>query len=176
MQEQTKACSKCSIIKPFSSFNRCKNKPHGLHSWCRDCSNAYKKQYRASGRQAAAQRSNPITMQIGQMISNSRYRAKQKGLDHNIDTDYLRSIRPTHCPYLGIPLHWEIDRGSNVRTGALPNSPSLDRLDPSKGYIRGNVIIVSHRANSIKNNASEIELIQMGRNIAALKMQLACPD
>lgn len=60
----------------------------------------------------------------------------------------------TTCPILGIPLDYFA-----IKT--QENSPSFDRVDPSLGYIKGNVIICSWRANRIKNdgNAEEHRLI-----------------
>ena len=54
------------------------------------------------------------------------------------------------CPILGL----ELDYFTEVRT---ENSPSFDRIDPSKGYVKGNVQIVSWRANRIKNDGTAEE-------------------
>jgi len=64
-------------------------------------------------------------------------------------------IVPQFCPVLGIP----IERN----TGAVKfNSPSVDRIIPSLGYTSGNIIIVSHKANMIKSNATPDEILQVG--------------
>ncbi len=55
---------------------------------------------------------------------------------------------PTHCPILGIELDYAVSKSPS------DNSPSLDRLDHSKGYVKGNVVLCSVRANRIKNNGS----------------------
>jgi hypothetical protein len=57
---------------------------------------------------------------------------------------------PTHCPVLGMELDYFAD-------GREENSPSFDRVDPNKGYIKGNVVIMSWRANRIKNDGSAHE-------------------
>lgn len=57
---------------------------------------------------------------------------------------------PTHCPILGLELDYFSDYVSE-------SSPSFDRIDPTKGYIPGNVIILSWRANRIKNNGTAEE-------------------
>ena len=51
---------------------------------------------------------------------------------------------PTHCPLLGIELDYFAERTQE-------NSPSFDRVDSSKGYVKGNVIVCSWRANRFKN-------------------------
>lgn len=58
---------------------------------------------------------------------------------------------PAHCPVLDIPL----DFSSGTPTD---NSPTLDRVVPAMGYVKGNVLIVSMRANRIKSDASVDEL------------------
>ena len=58
---------------------------------------------------------------------------------------------PTHCPVFGIEL-------APVGGKYSEASPSADRLDPTKGYTRGNVEIISMRANRLKNNATREEL------------------
>lgn len=76
---------------------------------------------------------------------NARNRSKRLGVEFSISVEDI-SV-PEQCPVLGIPLV--------VATGhAKDGSPSIDRIDPSKGYVTGNVAIISHKANTIKNNAS----------------------
>lgn len=62
---------------------------------------------------------------------------------------------PTHCPILGI----ELDRFATTKTRS--NAPSIDRIDNNKGYIPGNIIIVSLKANRIKNDATVEELMKV---------------
>jgi hypothetical protein len=54
-------------------------------------------------------------------------------------------------------------------SGILPDSPSLDRVIPELGYVQGNVIWVSHRANSIKQNATAEEILAVGQFYKNLK-------
>jgi len=93
------------------------------------------------------------------LLSGCRITAKKRGLPFDLTPDDV-SI-PEKCPVLGIPL----SRGVGVRTD---NSPSLDRIIPSLGYVKGNVIVVSMRANRIKNDATLEEL----RTIAAFYSRL----
>lgn len=54
---------------------------------------------------------------------------------------------PKHCPVLGV----EIDWFAEVRS---ENSPSIDRLNSREGYVKGNVAVMSWRANRIKNDGT----------------------
>ena len=59
---------------------------------------------------------------------------------------------PSHCPVLGLELDYFTEG-----KGRLENSVSFDRVDPTKGYIKGNVIVMSWRANRIKNDGTAQE-------------------
>ena len=83
------------------------------------------------------------------LLKKARERAKTSNIECTITLDDI--MIPERCPVLGIPIV------SN--TGARhPGNPSLDRHDNSKGYVPGNVHVISLRANLIKNNATPDEL------------------
>jgi hypothetical protein len=77
-----------------------------------------------------------------------RNRCLKEGLDFNLTEDDLKI--PDYCPVLGIRLrvgewHWH------------DASPSVDRIDPTGGYVKGNVAVISWRANRMKYNGSVAE-------------------
>lgn len=76
---------------------------------------------------------------------------------------------PKYCPVLGMFL--TVGEG---KPG--PASPTLDRIVPSKGYVRGNVIVVSMRANMIKTDATPAELRRVARFYTQLTKELAESD
>lgn len=73
-----------------------------------------------------------------------RQRARCKGIPFNLTIEDVTV--PNYCPVLGL----RIKRGSKVRG----NCPSVDRINPRKGYVKGNVIVVSMLANMIKTSAT----------------------
>lgn len=75
-----------------------------------------------------------------------RHHSKKKGWDFNLDESDI-SV-PEVCPVLGIPL------SVNNSESNKDDSPSIDRIDPKKGYTKGNVAVISMKANRIKNDAS----------------------
>lgn len=93
------------------------------------------------------------------MLTYAKSRAKKLGLQFNLTLDDI--VIPEKCPCLGTTLNTK--RGC----GPGPDSQSLDRLDPKKGYVRGNVWVISQRANVIKNDASPDELISVAEALHA---------
>lgn len=96
------------------------------------------------------------------LLSRARSRAKKKKIECSIVEGDI--IIPNVCPLLGIPLH---KVGLNGK--ALDTSPSLDRIDSTKGYVKGNVWVISWRANSLKNDATLDELEKL---VSALRQKL----
>lgn len=90
------------------------------------------------------------------MLRRAQQRAKERGHEFNLELSDIHI--PTHCPVLGIEL--VVHKG---RSGGNPNSPALDRIDNNKGYVKGNVMVVSHRANMMKVDASPEELIKFAQ-------------
>jgi hypothetical protein len=86
------------------------------------------------------------------IIARLKFRAKKSGLEFDLKPDDLDI--PSHCPVLGLVL--VAGRGVSFRTSA--NSPSVDRFDNSKGYVRGNVRVISNRANILKRDATVEEM------------------
>ena len=95
------------------------------------------------------------------VLSMSKKVAEYKRLPFDLALDDINI--PTHCPILGMPMFL----GKGKRTD---NSPSLDRIIPKLGYVKGNVIVISWRANRIKNDATVEEL----EKIAAFYKQHLC--
>lgn len=79
----------------------------------------------------------------------ARIRAKEKGLEFDLEIEDI--IVPDVCPVLSIPL--------KVGDG-LANwfSPSIDRIDNSRGYTKDNIMVISRRANSIKSDSTIEEM------------------
>jgi len=83
------------------------------------------------------------------MLMRAKVRAKEYGLAFDIGIEDV--VIPEKCPLLGV----DLVVGSREEN---ENSPSIDRIDNTKGYKKDNVWVISRRANSIKNNASLKEL------------------
>lgn len=87
------------------------------------------------------------------MWRRAKARCKKSGREFTIVVEDI--VIPSHCPILGIPLVCKTGR-----SGGDPNSPSLDRIDSTKGYTPDNIVVVSHLANMMKSSATPEQLIK----------------
>lgn len=182
-----KTCVKCKIDKSENEFNKSKDRKDGLNPYCKSCC----KEWRDSNKESLSKKkkeyywNNVETIYeknklkyinnkekhinnqrayysipenwVKRMLTKSRKRAKDVGLEFDISC--LDLNLPEYCPYLGVKLTYELGKGQ------LPTNASLDRIDSNKGYVKGNVQIISRKANTMKSNATEQELIVFAKNI-----------
>lgn len=99
-----------------------------------------------------------ITHRESMILSRCKYRAKQNNIPFDLTKDDI--VIPKVCPVLGIEIR-QLAIDDQPKKGYHPNSPSLDRIIPELGYVKGNVRVISARANLLKNDAtiSELELV-----------------
>jgi hypothetical protein len=96
------------------------------------------------------------------LLARSYKGALERGIEHSITEEDLLPL-PNICKYLGVHLEYKtIENRSRWR---LPNLAVIDRIDPERGYVPGNVQIISNKANMMKFNASREELIIFAKNV-----------
>lgn len=135
-----KVCSICNEEKSFDNFHKNKQNSHGYDNRCKPCrKNIAAKRYKDNWFHQTA-------------ILKKSYCTKHS-VPFDLDAEYLAAIYTDKCPVFNLPFV------PNDKTDSL--SPALDRVDPKKGYVRGNVQYISSRANRIKYDASieEMQLI-----------------
>ena len=112
---------------------------------------AYRQAYRQNNKRRIAeiQRSYRDRYPERRLLEAARRRAKQHGLEFSLTLDDV--VVPDRCPVLGIELH-------RARGGPRDNSPTLDRVVNTRGYVPDNVVVVSWRANRLKSSATLEEL------------------
>lgn len=173
--DQTKVCPKCNRELPLLAYSKGTGK-YGRRSICKECDRAIHNtpEARERRRLRRAERRNNVEglrerekqTDLNRIITNedaykkymirsAKRRALLKGIP--FDIDYTDIHIPEYCPLLGIKLNKHIGEGGRI----FDDSPSLDKIVPELGYIKGNVWVISDRANRIKSNASleELQLI-----------------
>ena len=176
---ETKQCTKCGEVKEISEFHK---KKAGRHSHCKSCVKEYYKanadkikeykkeyykanadkikEYKKEYRKANADKIKEDKKEYYKtnadecVLAAIKQRAKKKELPFDLELKDILGV--THCPVFG----WELKRSSSGVSGGSPNSPSVDRKIPELGYVKGNIQILSMKANTMKQDATPEELIQ----------------
>ena len=99
---------------------------------------------------------------VKRIYTRIKSRAKLNNIPFNLEIEDI--VVPQHCPVLGIPIHSVYGGGTNQN-----NSPSVDRINPKGGYVKGNVRVISNRANLLKSNASIEELRLVLKDLEGIK-------
>jgi hypothetical protein len=144
MNTLLKLCVACNSHKPVNDFYKNNNK-------CKICFSVIYKKYYNDNRSIVAKRMKKYKVNhISKTLwLGARKRARERGLPFNIEESDI--IIPEFCPALGMRL---VCNNCKVQD----NSPTLDRVIPELGYTKGNVEVISWRANKAKGNASIEEL------------------
>jgi hypothetical protein len=143
LNKNKKICLICCKEKTFNFFSRIdkSNKFSGVRDVCKNCSRA------KTEREKRARTWEYDAAKI--MLMNSKHRAKMSGIEFSITEEDIKI--PEKCPVLEIPLF-------RCKKDNWNNSPSIDRIDNTKGYTKDNIVIVSRRANILKKDATIDEL------------------
>ena len=152
VDDVTVQCSKCSKHVLFSELDVLRpnsDKPQRL-SYCRQCRT----------KQIINNTNSSLEAYFRNRIRTIRARSKFNGLEHNIDVNdlvELYSLQKGKCFYtdeiLVVPKDGKLDTSKSTR-----HSLSLDKIIPSKGYIKGNIVLCTKRANTIKGDLSPDEM------------------
>lgn len=105
----------------------------------------------------------PLDECIAVLLEAARGRCRAKGMEFEITAKDLEPF-PTVCPILGLRLIY----GGRRRGHAVRSSASIDRLDNSRGYVRGNVRIISWRANKLRSDGTLKELVAIATDAILL--------
>jgi hypothetical protein len=133
---ETKICLGCKVEKPVTEFHKGSNGAR-YNPRCKPCrklsqSESYKQNW------------------FRQTVILKKSWCAKNGVPFDLDSEYLTDLWTDYCPVFGIKFEKHSKR--------LDNCPHLDRLVPSKGYTKGNVVWISGRANRIKYDATVEEL------------------
>lgn len=145
-------CSKCTI--ELSDENWTASCQKQGDTVCKSCKRIQSRTYYLSNQvriNELVRASYPKRL-AANMLDRAKRRAKEKNLEFNLEITDI--IIPEKCPVF----NKKFIIGSNNNY-----SPSLDRIDNSKGYIKGNVQVISRKANTIKSNATPEEVMLVAK-------------
>lgn len=87
----------------------------------------------------------------GVLLRSARQRARKRGIPFDLEPSDV--VVPETCPCCTKPIV-----ASEAPGPANSRSPSLDRINPDLGYVRGNVAVICWRCNNLKRDATSSEL------------------
>lgn len=149
-----KKCATCHQVKSSDNFHKAEGQKDKFSCYCKSCT-------KIKNSKKWIDNSEDHDFKLLQTLRSSKHRAAKKNIENTLTLEDLQMMYPTDnkCPILGINLSWGMPRET---------SPSLDRIDPSKGYTYDNCQIISNRANTLKNNATLEELENIVRYLKEL--------
>ena len=156
----TKKCAVCKLVLSTINFDTAKTQ-NGFRPDCKSCRSVREKQTRIryesksqEEKQTILEKNRLIKLRQPEKLLHryAKLRSKKKNIPFDIEISDV--VIPTHCPILGIPLAFS-------RKALGPGSPTLDKIIPTLGYTKGNVQVLSWKANKLKSNGTveELELI-----------------
>ena len=96
------------------------------------------------------------------LLRGAKRRAKRRGHECTIDTQWIVD-RMDVCAVTGLPFKMDIEKNYGKHNNAQPFSPTLDRIDNSKGYTPDNTQVVVAVYNFAKMHWSHDDVVQMAR-------------
>ena len=159
--QQLKKCCACGENKQLFEFSKNKAAKDGLQYRCKPCDIAYQTAYRSKNKEHVLERDkkhktklrNNFEYRLKMLLNASKQRAALKNREHTITLEDIKEIYPpdNKCPVFGFVLEFN-------SAGFRDTSPSIDRIDSTKGYTRDNIQIISWKANRLKAYATVEDL------------------
>ena len=148
-------CVTCHETKAVSEFYA-QLLPTGpsYRTECKQCRNVKRYVTECVEREA-----DPIGMWSKIVLYQSKHRAQKGGYPHTLSESELQSLCKDRCSYCNKTLKY------NQRRGAMSDSPSIDRIIPTQGYTLENTVVVCFRCNTLKSNASLLEIETLSRGM-----------
>jgi hypothetical protein len=145
MNSHDKFCTGCKSAKSIALFSRNRAMKDGYANWCKSCLQGLQGRPAYAARRKEKRQRDPLA----ELVLMARHRAKKSGLAFDLVPQDL--VMPEICPVLGIPI---VCGGAKLTA----NSPTLDRINPALGYVQGNCIVISWRANKLKSDCDDPEI------------------
>jgi len=159
-----KVCTRCKEWKLFYMFGARRESIDKHKNWCKECNAQHSRDYNATYRTSPRGKETKALWNAQnwerRRVKDAKNRARSLKIPFNLTTEYIKSITPSDmiCPALGI----QMKVGGDFKNSMI-RAPSLDRLIPELGYVKGNIAVVSTRANTLKRDATPEELMKVAK-------------
>ena len=167
----TKICSRCKTEKSTEDFHKSNITKDKLQAFCKICNSQTTtvERRKAYNERRQQRRQNPeyrqreldkgkeqrIKFREKYLLRSAKVRHQQQNIPFNLTIEDI--IIPDYCPILKVPLT------KHTMSKKDWNAPSIDKIIPELGYIKGNIMIISLKANLMKSNATKEELLEFSK-------------
>lgn len=153
-----KTCNKCIKEQPLNSFTKDRTKSDGLQTICKSCRSKYHKQY---------YKENTCKLKDYQVEYRRTFDGKIEMTYHNMQ-ERVKGLTERNQGYQALDLidkqeflTWSYTNPDYIRLHEawketnFPQqlTPSIDRIDPTKGYTIGNMRWITNIENLLRSNA-----------------------
>jgi hypothetical protein len=196
--EDGKQCKTCNVTKPFSFFSTEKTKAGNItyRPYCKECRAEEARDSRkekmsrscthcgaswvaSSGKvrrtPGLCDECYPVYRASYSIWHAAKRRADESNMLFDITPEFIFNLVAFgYCPRTGLEFRIE-DKGSNY-SNRHPQTPSIDKIDPTKGYTKDNIQVVCWWYNSAKARYTDEQVLQLCMSVinqALLNMSLA---
>lgn len=143
---ESRLCSFCKQSRSLENFDY-RNDRKSYRPYCKKCrTKKQRKNY------AKYKTTSPFKCRATKL----KAKCKHQKIKYNLNSDYLQSIWTGKCPVFNRRIMFNKHRNFEFHA-------ELDRINPKKGYTKGNVVWLSRKANRIKNNAKPKEVLALAK-------------
>jgi len=167
---EMRTCSVCATSKPSTDFYA--NSKGVRRKTCVPCYAAKEAARKARKPKAERQASWAKYRRVRRaqlLLSVAKYRAKAKKLAFDLDAEDVALLQATidagFCQMTGLP--FDLDKGKTW------NTPSIDRIDPKAGYVKGNVRVILYALNVMMNTWGEAKVLEVARALSGQRAEVS---
>lgn len=150
---EIKICQSCLKEKNLGDFPVRNDQSGRIRPYCKPCANKANR-----SRYASYKRNSPWKLRA----TKKKATCKERGIAYDLDAAHLEEIWTGFCPVFGVKIDFDLHRNNE-------NAAEIDRIEPEKGYVKGNVAWLSRKANRIKNNASPNDIEKLNIWMQSIK-------
>lgn len=162
VEETTRKCTKCLLTQPIENFRKRKDRNYNRITFCTECWHK-RARIRDAIRYKDHRKQDP-RHRASILLNSSRTRAIKKGIPHDLDLEWIYArLQNGKCEVTAIPFKFDYHYQNDGQGQQRSFSPSLDRVDSSRGYTKDNtqlVVWVYNAAKGVDDHSSVVALAE----------------
>jgi len=162
-----KKCTKCGVIKSLDAFHRSKDRKDGRIGHCKTCIEWRTLMVADRTREYGKERRTAIKFRARELWKAAKRRAAINGLEFNLTVSHIEvCLMIGTCQGSGVPFDLE----QHETNWYNPFAPSIDKINPFKGYLDTNVRVVCNAYNLGKNQMTHEDYVRFCQSVVAFNV------